>query len=95
MIIHLTPGTGPRTRQRALLIAEDCLSYVRMAFENELRWLHIYEIGGRLVASKVFRADQEEKALRWMTRHLLKPDTVVVVFPQIVILPEPSKNGKV
>ena len=93
MMIHLTPGTGPRSRQRALLIAEDCLSYLRIAFTNDLWWVHILDADGRLVASKVFQPDQEEKARRWMTKHLLAQNTAVAVLPHIGLVPDGSRRG--
>jgi prophage regulatory protein len=74
------PGTGPRTRERARAIAEECLGFMRAAFPDG-PWDFTINIGRELcpVVTRTFRATQEEKAMRWLVRELERPGTSVSV----------------
>ncbi len=80
MFVNLIPGSGPRTRERAKLIAGECLGFMRDAFPAG-PWEFTINLGPELhfVVMQTFRATQEDKAMRWLVRELERPGTSVSV----------------
>ena len=80
IFISLLPGSGPRTKDRARAIAEDCIEHMRVTFPSQ-PWTFTITVGPEIipVITRTFQPGHHSKALRWLVRQLEQPCTAVAV----------------